>query len=137
MVICLGNICRSPMAEAFLKKHLPDSKIVSAGLERATSGWHAEDDAVKAMTEHGIDISNHRAQPLTEDLLEDVDIVLTMEEDQVRIVRRRFPKFKGIAKRLCDGTDVEDPYGYPFSMFRKVCQQISEGVDAFCKALTT
>ncbi|MGN0917913.1 MAG: hypothetical protein ACI4NO_02025 [Oxalobacter sp.] len=83
-----------------MKKRLPDSKIVSAGLERATSGWHAEDDAVKAMTEHGIDISNHRAQPLTEDLLEDVDIVLTMEEDHVRIVRRRFPKFKGIAKRL-------------------------------------
>ena len=80
------------MAEAFLKKRLPDSKIISAGLERATSGWYAED------------------------LPEDIDIVLTMKKDQVRIIRRRFPKFKGIVKRLCDGTDVKAPYGYIHSV---------------------
>ncbi len=136
MVICLGNICRSPMAEAFLKERLPDAKIASAGLEWATQGWSADDYSVRAMAEHGIDISDHRAQHLTEDLLEGVDIVLTMEQDQVRIVQRRFPGFKGEVRRLCEGTDVEDPYGYPFIVFREVCQQISEGVEVFCKTLS-
>ncbi|MBS7328048.1 MAG: low molecular weight phosphotyrosine protein phosphatase [Oxalobacter sp.] len=135
MVICLGNICRSPMAEGFLKARLPEAEVASAGLEWATQGWSADDCSVRAMAEHGIDISSHRAQRLTEALLEGVDVVLTMEQDQVGIVRRRFPGFKGEVRRLCEGSDVEDPYGYPFSFFREVCQQISEGVDVFCKAL--
>ncbi|MBR7069721.1 MAG: low molecular weight phosphotyrosine protein phosphatase [Oxalobacter sp.] len=135
MVVCLGNICRSPMAEAFLKARLPDAEVASAGLEWATTGWSADDYSVRAMAEHGIDISDHRAQRLTEGLLEGVDIVLTMEQDQVGIVRRRFPGFKGEVRRLCKGTDVEDPYGYPFSVFKEVCQQIAEGVDDFCQTL--
>ena len=61
------------MAEAFLKKRLPDSKIISAGLERATSGWYAED------------------------LPEDIDIVLTMKKDQVRI-DADFPNSRGLSK---------------------------------------
>ncbi len=136
LVICLGNICRSPMAEGFLKARLPNAEIASAGLQRATVGWHADDYSVKAMAERGIDISHHRAQQLTDALLEEIDVVLTMEQDQVEIVRRRFPDFKGEVRCLCAWADVEDPYGYPFSVFREVCQQISDGVDDFCQTLT-
>ena len=123
------------MAEAFLKARLPNANVASAGLQRATVGWDADPYSVRAMAEHGIDISGHRAQQLTASFLADVDVILTMEEDQVDIVRHRFPGFRGDVRRICAWADVEDPYGYPFSVFKEVCQQISEGVDDFCQTL--
>ena len=98
-------------------------------------GWNGQPLAGAQMTIQSGRWLNMASTSVTTVLLEGVDIVLTMEQDQVGIVRRRFPGFKGEVRRLCKGTDVEDPYGYPFSVFKEVCQQIAEGVDDFCQTL--
>jgi protein-tyrosine phosphatase len=85
LVVCTGNICRSPMGEALLRAHLDavgvEARVHSAG----TMAWDAcpPDEAVHAMHELGVDISTHGSRPLTVELIEQADVVLGMTRDHV------------------------------------------------------
>lgn len=111
LVLCLGNICRSPMAEGILKKRLPRKTIVSAGL-RGMTGWTADPTSARVMLEHGIDISTHRARNLTREMVEEADLILTMEQQQTQAVESRFPEAKGKVMRLGQygNYDIADPF---------------------------
>ena len=82
LFVCTGNTCRSPLAEAIARKiaierGLTDLDVVSAG----TSAWEgapASDGALLVGMEHGLDLSNHRAQLLSRDLVAAADVVLAM-----------------------------------------------------------
>lgn len=131
LVICLGNICRSPMAEGLLKQRYPDRKVSSAGLREITVGWSADPFAIRVMKEHGMDISRHRARLLTNELLKDVDLVVTMEKEQSDIVKYSFPNFKGKIIRVGEygDYDVPDPYSKNIKAFEESFNLISEGLD--------
>ena len=98
LVVCTGNICRSPMAEAMLRQEcsqrgVPDG-IASAGVA-AVPGQAATQEAVRAVRAWGLDLSGHRSQPSTSDLVGGSALVLTMEVAHVvRLVSshpERFP----------------------------------------------
>ena len=82
LLVCTGNTCRSPMAAGILKKMLVDEKVsgisvYSAGTA-AMEGMPATELAAKTTAEWGMDISEHRSQPVTDALVEQADLILTM-----------------------------------------------------------
>jgi protein-tyrosine phosphatase len=85
LVVCTGNIARSPMAEALLREHLVSrgahARVHSAG----TIAWDgpATEAAARAMSARGLDISDHRSRPLTGALVAAADLILGMTRNHV------------------------------------------------------
>ena len=82
LLVCTGNTCRSPMAAGILKKMLADEgidgvSVLSAGTA-ALEGMPATDLAVETSADWQIDISGHRSQPVTDELVAQADLILTM-----------------------------------------------------------
>jgi low molecular weight protein-tyrosine phosphatase len=121
LVVCTGNVCRSPAAEGFLRRELAARfggaapAVGSAG----TMGWQGEPptaESVRAAAELGIDISAHRASVLTDESVADADLVVAMAREHVEwIVGRtsdasaRSFTLKELARLLEDA----DPTGSP------------------------
>ncbi|MEX0666480.1 MAG: protein-tyrosine-phosphatase [Acidimicrobiia bacterium] len=85
LVVCTGNICRSPMGEALLRAHL-DARGTAVNVHSAgTMAWNAgpPNEAVAAMAEMGLDISAHRSRQLTTELIGEADLVLGMTRQHV------------------------------------------------------
>ena len=71
LVVCVGNICRSPTGERVLQQLLPNKNIASAGIAAEKSrliGKPADDTAILIAAEHGIDVENHQSQQVTPQL---------------------------------------------------------------------
>jgi len=86
LVVCTGNTCRTPIAEALLRQLTEeagiDAEVVSAGTH-ATPGWPAHPESQAVAAEAGLDLSDHQAQPLTVELVQWADIVLGMSHGHV------------------------------------------------------
>ncbi len=96
LVVCAGNICRSPMGEAFFKQALTEKgyTIDSAGIVGLVN-HPADDKAIKVMADIGIDISEHRGKRLNDKLIAEFDLVLVMTQRQVNEVTRQWGFSKG------------------------------------------
>ncbi|MDR0181583.1 low molecular weight protein-tyrosine-phosphatase [Lysobacter arvi] len=115
LIVCKGNICRSPMAEAIVRARLlrPGMQVASAGLA-AMRGFPVDPRAQAALAAHGYDASDHIARQATKVLMQQSDLVLAMEQRQVAAVLALCPTLRGRVMMLShwnDGTDIEDPYG--------------------------
>lgn len=89
LLVCTGNTCRSPMAEALLKRALEDvdeeMQVLSAGTS-AISHQPAAREAIEALEEKGISLQEHSSRPLTLELIEEAWLILTMtmsHKDQI------------------------------------------------------
>ena len=132
LVVCVGNICRSPMAEAVLRDALKVRKEVvveSAGLG-ALVGEPASGFSVELMQERGLDITGHRAQQLTPELITRADLILVMESGHRRAVDENEPTARGKLYRLGEWQDLEipDPYRQPREAFEETLKLIDKGV---------
>jgi protein-tyrosine phosphatase len=129
LIVCIGNICRSPMAEALFKQACPEKHISSAGLEGLV-GHPADRHAVECMDEEGVDISTHIARRLDADMLIRADLVLAMTSQQVKAIEERWGFSKGKVFRLCHWSDqgIADPYQKGKSEFVAAKELIEEGV---------
>lgn len=133
LVVCVGNVCRSPMAEAVLADRAGALgrvvRVSSAGLA-ALVGEPAQPLAQELMRERGLDISGHLARQLTPALLAGFELVLVMEEEQRRAVARMVPSARGRIRRLGDfgGFDIPDPYLGPRAAYREALDLIDRGI---------
>ena len=136
LVICIGNICRSPIAEGLLKHALPDKTVRSAGIG-AMIGYPADPFAIQLMKEHGVDISEHRAQSLMMWMVNEADIILTMDVEQKRFIEQKYATSKGKVFRLgeFDKYDILDPYRQDLDVFRQTYSLIAQGVDALVERI--
>jgi protein-tyrosine phosphatase len=129
LVVCAGNICRSPMAEGLLKQKFPDRKISSAGLEGLID--HPADLlAVETMSELGIDISMHLGRLLDQEMLVHADLVLAMSAQQVSSIEERWGFSRGKVFRFCHWSreNIPDPYRKGRSDFLLVKTMIQKGL---------
>lgn len=141
-LVCTGNTCRSPMAEVLLRKRLRDQtgseqavNVVSAGIA-AFQGDVASGPAVEIMQQRGLDLSAHRSQPMTEQLLQMADIVLTMTRGHRDAILARFPEAAPRIHTLrVDGGDIADPVGAPLEVYQQCADQIDEQLTIWVERL--
>ncbi|MDD4089948.1 MAG: low molecular weight protein arginine phosphatase [Tissierellia bacterium] len=139
LFVCTGNTCRSPMAEGIfkdmLKKNNIDNIIVSSAGLSVFPGEHANEKAVKALKEKGIDITMHRARQLLDEINK-ADLILTMTLSHKQVISDYFKSktdetspclsclftLKEFAAKLSGekltGTDIDDPYGRDYNFYK-------------------
>ena len=130
LVVCVGNICRSPMAEALLKKRYPDKAIDSAGVG-ALVGHPADPAALEIMTKQQLDITNHVAKQIDEKLVLKADLIFTMSDSQTKWIEERWPFCRGKTFKLGHWTDndIADPYRHEITAFETAYQDIVDGLE--------
>lgn len=130
LVVCVGNICRSPMAEALLKQRFPNKIIDSAGVG-ALVGHAADPAALEIMTNQNIDITNHVAKQMDENLAKKADLILTMSDSQTKWIEERWPFCRGKTFKLGHwmDKDIADPYKHEISAFKTAYQDIVKGLE--------
>lgn len=139
LTVCVGNICRSPMAEAELRERLRrrgvQATVESAGIA-ALVGKPADPTSQELMLARGIDISGHRARQLTPELIRSFELILVMEADQQRAVEDILPSARGRVHRIgrWGSFDVPDPYRRDREDFEHALELIVRGVDDLEKA---
>ena len=126
LTLCIGNICRSPLAEALLARELPDRVVWSAGLS-ALVGAPADPLSILLAAEQGLDLRAHRAQQVNSQMCQRADLILVMEQHHRAQLERRYPLARG--KVFCLGAqDIADPFRQPREAFETAYFDISRGV---------
>ncbi|MGE6571678.1 low molecular weight protein-tyrosine-phosphatase [Psychrobacter namhaensis] len=129
LVVCVGNICRSPMAEALLKQRYPYKNIDSAGVG-ALVGHPADPAALEIMTEQQLDITNHVAKQIDEQLVKKADLIFTMSDSQTKWIEERWPFCRGKTFKLghWQDKDIADPYKHDMIAFETAYQDIVDSL---------
>lgn len=130
LVVCVGNICRSPMAEALLKQRYPDKNIDSAGVG-ALVGHAADPAALAIMYAQQLDISSHIAKQIDESLAKNADLIFTMSDGQTKWIEERWPFCRGKTFKLghWQDKDIADPYKHEMSAFETAYADIVNGLE--------
>lgn len=129
LVVCVGNICRSPILEALLKEQYPHKHVESAGLS-ALVGNPVDPKSQQVMTPYNIDMSNHIAKQIDENLVMKADLIFTMSDGQTKWIEERWPHCRGKTFKIghWNNKDIADPYRHDISLFEKARQDIVESL---------
>ena len=91
LVVCLGNICRSPIGEGLLRYHAAAQNFQLIVDSAGTSGWHQgalpDERSIEVMRQHGHDISEQRSRPLVQGDLHLYDIILAMDSNNLKDIQ--------------------------------------------------
>jgi protein-tyrosine phosphatase len=151
-LVCLGNICRSPMAAAVLKSRLDKAGLTDrVTVESAGTGsWHidepADPRALGALRERGYDGTAHRARQFVAQWFADYDLVLAMDRDNFADLHRLAPDDPAREKiqlmrsydpsaKATGELDVPDPYYGGADGFAHVLNQVERAADGLVDAL--
>lgn len=139
VVLCTGNICRSPIGEALLRERLKgrNCTVISAGTH-AMTGHPADPLSQQVLLADGLDISAHRAQQATQELLTTADLILALDRTHMRWIDSCHSQLRGRAHLLLKwrkDAEVADPYGLPIEAFENALSDIRIGVDDWLQRL--
>jgi len=125
LIVCVGNICRSPTAERIFRDKLPGRTISSAGL-RALVEKPIDSGAATLLVEHGYNADAHKARQLTGNILADADLILVMEASHKSMLMSKYPLLSGKVMMLGYWSDIEieDPYQKSDEAYRHIFHQI-------------
>jgi protein-tyrosine phosphatase len=142
LVVCSGNICRSPLAAELLRARaaaagLDDLVVDSAGT-LDIEGAGADPETVETAREIGLDLTAHRSKGLREEDVRTADLVLVMERRHVQELERRYPglsrvfllrAFEAGPRPSTDARDVDDPVGETPEFHRTCLTTIERSID--------
>jgi protein-tyrosine-phosphatase len=144
LFVCTGNICRSPFAEALLKKlvqkkGLDDIVADSAGL-LALPGNSVSGLAQKVATEYDVDLSGHIAKSVKKDIIDRSDLILVMEKSHAKNLLNAFPEAEGkvflirrFARFGSKNRGVADPYGLNYEAYRFCFLDIQDSISGLAE----
>ena len=147
LFVCLGNICRSPLAEGVLRA-LAEQKGSAFALHvdsAGTGAWHIGDPpdqrSIQAARRHGIDISGLRGRQIRREDFRDFDLILGMDQNNVAMLKRLAPD--GTAKNVHlfldyasgRGQDVPDPYYEGPEAFEALYQTLEAGCSSLLERI--
>ncbi|NML32433.1 low molecular weight protein-tyrosine-phosphatase [Paraburkholderia antibiotica] len=139
LVICLANVCRSPMAESVLRHavgHIDGFEVESAGIAGAV-GEAVHPLTAKALQEKGYDVSSKKAKLLLGGNMAWADLVFVMDKEQRKQLIARFPAASGKIWLLGHwiNTEVKDPVGGNYEVFRITLDTIEKAVQSWLTAM--
>jgi len=136
LLVCSGNTCRSPMAEGIARKLMADKlglaaddleaaglRVTSAGTS-AGAGMPASVEAVEVMHSWDVPLQAHRSQRLTEELINDADVIYCMTRSHYQAVLDMKPNLGEKLKLLDESRDVSDPIGGSRQVYLRCAEQI-------------
>ncbi len=137
LVVCTGNVCRSPMAEGILRSLLEKQGVSGEVEVRSAGTWGSEGAAASANAvtiagRHGIALDEHRSSPLTRALVSGADVILVMEPTHLEDVLAKDPSAEGktwVLTRFADPEagepgGVEDPYGADLTAYEATFSEL-------------
>lgn len=141
LLVCTGNTCRSPMAEGLFKLRLAEHlgcqveelqsrgfRVASAGVA-AMAGGPASDQSYEVMLQHKIDLSQHSSQPITETLVQQADLILTMTGNHRHAIISNWPGATSRTFSLArDQGEISDPIGMPVEYYQRCATQIDQHI---------
>ncbi|MCQ9326768.1 low molecular weight protein-tyrosine-phosphatase [Neisseria dentiae] len=131
LIVCIGNICRSPTAERLLQQKMPHLQVSSAGL-RALVGKDADLQAIRTALRRSVVVAGHTARQLTAAMCEEADLILVMEPRHIDSVADVLPAAR--SKTMLFGQwlpkkSIPDPYGQTDEVFETVYRQIDDAAE--------
>lgn len=134
LIVCTGNICRSPIAKGLLRQILPHKCIDSAGMG-ALVDKPADDSAIAVALKHNLQIDNHCAIQFTSALCRQYELILVMEKSHQELISRISPEARGkilLLGHWLGGQEIPDPYHksqesfeFVFGLIDQACQSWS------------
>ena len=137
LVVCVGNICRSPTGERLLQQLLPEKHISSAGVG-ALVGHPMDELAAEIAVQHGLDPNGHVARQLTPEICKQADIILAMSTRNIEEICQISPESRGKAMlygRWIGDTEIPDPYRREWIVYEQAFELLDEGARAWLRAL--
>ena len=143
-MVCLGNICRSPMAQGILEDKIKKYKLKNWEVDSAgTSGWHdgeaPDSRAIKAAKGHGIDISQQVSRKLSKKDFDYYDLILAMDSSNYTEIQRLCPSNESCDKvhlmlnYLHPNSNMAVPDPYYDGKFDEVFKLLDNGIESFIK----
>jgi len=149
LVVCTGNICRSPMAEGLLKHALAGQtgplqsiRVISAGVS-TRNGEPVSENAVITLKKAGIDISDHRSRSVTQEMLDKAVAVFGMTESHRSIIQLKAapaPKHLYLFREFLPAPaefEICDPYGGPLKAYEASRDEMVEAIPSLVAFLKT
>ena len=134
LIVCKGNICRSPFAERYLRDKLPATVEVSSCGYYPTTGRPSPENASAAARNFDIGLTNHRSQVIDEDDVNRSDLIFVFDEENRHELRQRFRSARNriflIGSLNPNGPlYINDPYGEPVDQFHRTYLAIKQALD--------
>lgn len=136
LVVCVGNVCRSPMAQCLLRDRLAGRgvEVGSAGLA-ALVGQPVDPLAESVLADHGLSAASHVARQVDAPMIAAADLVLVMEKAHIGAVHAQVPAASGktfLLGKWLGAVDIPDPFRLKRAQFEHVYRMIELAVDSWC-----
>ncbi|WP_456295192.1 low molecular weight phosphotyrosine protein phosphatase [Vibrio sp. AK197] len=141
LVVCAGNICRSPIAERMLQRELADKQVISAGLITEKShivGNSAYPPMIDVANQIGITLTDHKAQQLTQALCDWSDLILVMEHAHIDSMASQFKQVRNktfLLGQWASGS-IDDPFGQGLMACIESSHKIEQACQGWVKRLS-